>query len=151
MAIVLPLVAGLLAGIIDFSLALNDLQTTRQETREITRDAVVGTSGNDTGCSHLASPLNDSSIRLMCETKSRVGTDARVKVAFPDAGGYLVGNAVQVCVQLPYQSLTGFFTTILDGNSAKVKVESRIEVEMDTPLEPFQEPSLPGESWGFCA
>lgn len=41
-AIVLPLLLALLGGFIDFAWVFNDLQTTRQEAREITRQAVVG-------------------------------------------------------------------------------------------------------------
>ncbi len=74
-----------------------------------------------------------------------------VKLSFPDTSGYELGNAMRVCVQLPYESLTGMYASLLDDGAAKVKVESRIEIESLVEIQAFSEPSLPGLSWGFCS
>ncbi len=150
-AIVMPLLFALLAGFIDFAWVFNDLQTTRQEAREITRQAVVGVTSSNYSCSHGAGSINNTTAGLVCEVKERVGSDAVVKLALPDVSGYEIGNALMVCVQLPYESITGMYDTLIDDGAAKVKVESRIEAEAGEDLEAFSEPALAGQTWGFCA
>ena len=149
-AVVLPLILALFAGFVDFAWVLNDLQSVRQETREVARDAVVGNSGA-TGCSHNAGTVNATTEGLICEVKSRLGSDVVVRLELPDAGGYVEGNAVRVCVQKPYESLTGVYATMINDGAATVKVESRIEQVAAVAFESFSEPPLTGQSWGFCA
>ncbi len=151
MALVFPVLVALLAGFIDFGWVLNDLQTTRHEAREIARDAVVGLVDTRLGCTHLAgAQLGATSTGLLCDAKRRLGGDVRVRLELP-GGSYAVGEPLRLCLEFPYESLTGLYAGQIDGGAATVRVESRIEVELPDPLEPFSEPSLPGHDWGFCA
>lgn len=149
-ALVLPLILALLAGFLDFAWILNDLQTTRQETREVVRDAVVGNAGADTSCSHSAGHVNTVTTGLICDVKARLGDDAVISLVLPDTGGYVQDNAIRICVQQPYISLTGIYATIVEDGVASVRVESRIESEGTEAFEEFAEPAASGHTWAFC-
>lgn len=150
-AIVLPVLLALLGGFIDFAWVLNDLQTTRQEVREVARDAAVADTGNTTGCAHGAGSVNATTESLICSIKSRAGAEAVVKVTFPDIDGYEVGSAIRVCVERPYVSLSGMYASLIEDGAAKVRVESRIEQTAAAPIQAFEEPAPSGLDWGFCA
>ena len=133
MAFVLPILAVLVFGIIDFGFAFNSYISERQGAAQGGRQAVVANFGSNSTCplTGLTGPGSNAleTKQLMCLVKDRVGLDeahTRVGVSF-GAGGYAVGAPVLVCVEYPLSSVTRFFATLLDGKVLKSKAEMRIE------------------------
>jgi hypothetical protein len=150
-ALVAPLLILLLLGTVDFGIVLLNLNSARQGTREGARQAVVGYFGSSTTCSLNGSGIADSTERLMCLTKNRIGLDAastRVRVFFPDANE--VGKSLVVCSEYPMTSTSGALAPVINGHTIKTKVEMRIE-KADTSLIAGEETPLNGEDWLWCA
>ena len=149
-AVVFPVLFALFSAFIDFAWALNDLQTTRQETREVARAAAVDHDMSDLGCSHSAGTVSDATKGLICSVKDRVGDTARVKLVLPDTT-HEYGDTIRLCVQTPYDSLTGVYSDLIDHRVAQIKVETRAEMDPDQPLEAFSESAPSGHDWSFCS
>jgi hypothetical protein len=151
LALILPLLAGLLFGIIDFGFGLDNLSALRQGTREGARRAVVADFGTDASCPVTGASPNTATHQFVCLTKDRIGLDdgdVRVKLAFDPA--YERENDLIVCTQYPVESITGMYDAALDGRVMTSRVVMRIE-EVSADLTAMQETSLSGGSWGFCS
>lgn len=128
-AIIVPLLAAVLFGIIEFGSAYNDYQSLRQGNRDAIRQAVVAdlppATCTPTGS---ASSANASTKSVICMTKDRVGLDAsRVSVAIAlGTNGYKVGEAMTVCVQYRINPVTKLFP-MLNNKVITSKVQMRIE------------------------
>jgi hypothetical protein len=151
-AIVLPLIAAFLFGIVEFGLAFSDSIAVRTGTRDGARAAVVLEPG-PAGCT--AGP---DSASLMCLTKDRIGlnkANTRVKIVFPPTTPShttpLSGDPIRVCTMYPLRSHTGLFSAILDGRTIKSRVEMRLEKDVPAALIASQDTALPGADWSFCS
>ena len=153
-AIVLPLIALFLFGIVEFGLAFSDSISVRTGTRDAARAAVVLETGPG-GCS-LASTTptaGDDTAALMCLAKDRIGLDdsqTRVKVVFPNGAPALAGDPIRVCTMYPITSHTGLFTPILSNRRIRAKVEMRMEKDAPAGLIESAEAPLSGADWSFC-
>jgi len=151
MALVLPILVLLLAGIMDFGLVFNDLMTMRQGVGSGVRQGIVGQVGTPGNCIIVgAGSANAQTRKLMCQTKSLVGLNeqqSRTMVYFP--GSKLKGGSMILCHQYPVDSVTSIFDSLL-GGVLKAKVEMRIEQDLSA-LGTASETALPGSDWTWCA
>jgi Flp pilus assembly protein TadG len=127
-ALVLPILALLMFGIIDFGTLYSDYQGLRNGTRDGTRNGAVANWGSTTNCvvGSIASPAS----KIMCDVKTKAGLGNNVRVAIWTPGGWTVGATLRVCAQYAMTSTTGFTSAFLNGKAMTAKVEFRIEYAM---------------------
>ena len=132
-ALALPILLTIVFGIAEYGVAYNNYVSLRSGVREGARQGVVASFGTDSSCTHTGSTPSTNTKFLLCLTKSRIGTPAaaqvRFGVAFPDLGGYAVGNRMKVCAQYRLNSVTGYpaFAPMLNNRAMSSTVEMRIE------------------------
>lgn len=172
-AIVLPVLALLVFGLIDFGLIFNDLLELRQGVRDGARQAAVANFGDSDTCpgSTIAGgqPASVQARKLICRTRASIALDTddmRVKVCLRDqatlttcstsTGDYTsADNMIVVCAMYPMHSTTGF-VPFLSGRVITDRVAIRVEQTgqelTGTPddLKTVQETPLAGQSWDFC-
>jgi Flp pilus assembly protein TadG len=137
-AIIVPLLAALLFGIIEFGVIYGDQINLRHGTRDAARLAVVGNFNAVASCS------GSNAQKLACITRQRSNSnDARVRIRVPAGGG--TGNPVIVCAQVPVTPVTGIFP-FLNNRVLTSRTEMRLETTVT--LSDFEEPSYPGTTWG---
>lgn len=150
MALVLPVLVLILAGILDFGLLFNDIMALKQGVGAGVRQGVVAKVGSTSTCAIAGSAsMNAETKKLMCLTKSMVGMDpaeVRTKVTFP--GSKLKGGSLVVCAQAPLESKTSIFDPILNG-AIKAKVHMRIEQDLSA-MGSASEFALAGSDWSWC-
>ena len=150
MALVLPALITLLAGIVDFGLVFNNFMAIRQGIGAGVRQGVVAQAGTSSSCPLSGvSGAPTATKELMCLTKGMIGLDSattRTKVYFP--GVKTKGGSLVLCAQSPLDSTTGLFEPVLDG-ILKAKVEMRIEQDLSA-FGSASETSLPGGDWTWC-
>jgi Flp pilus assembly protein TadG len=114
-ALVLPVLAVLIFGIIDFGFAFNSYIELRSGSREGARMAAVN---NHCTLTPTVSPctLGDDAQRDALITKTRARTtglananDVDIAISFQDTTP-AVGENVEVCLVYPFQSVTGLFS-----------------------------------------
>lgn len=152
-AIVLPVLALLLFGVIEFGLTLNDYQSVRQGAREGARNAVVEDFGTVTSCSLNggAATAPDNAKRVICMTKASVGlSDVRVRIDFTDTNPGFVNDKLQVCVTRQVNSITGLFQPFLSGVNLRTQIEMRAEKELPLPNGVTAEIDPSGDNWSWC-
>ena len=157
-AFVVPILALLLFGIIDFGIALGDSISQRQGVRDAGRQAAVGTWPNDQTCATPAG-LDTGNVevhRVVCLAKQRVDLkDENVRVYVKlgtGASPYVVGEPVAVCAQYPMHSASGFFRPLLNGKYLRSKVVMRIEtLKTGVGLVSGGEPAPAGKNWNWCS
>lgn len=148
-AFVLPILAMLVFGMVDFGVAFNDYISLRQGARDGARQAVVARFGPTTSCDLASPPPSTQTQQLMCTTKDRVGldqADTRVKVIVDPAYG--VGDPIVVCAQYPISSVTNLFP-FLNGKQLKATVKMRAE-QVNASFTSGEETPPPGGSWTWC-
>jgi Flp pilus assembly protein TadG len=132
-ALALPILLTIVFGIAEYGVAYNNYVSLRSGVRDGARQGVVGSLGADSACTHTGSTPSTDTKLLLCLTKSRIGTQApaqvRFGIAFPDTGGYAVGNRMKVCAQYRLNSVTGYpaFAPMLNNRAMTSTVEMRIE------------------------
>jgi hypothetical protein len=153
--LILPVLAALIFGVIDFSSAYSNVATLRQGTRDSARQLVVANVGTDSTCTRtgVTPTPNDNTKLAICLAKNAVGlgdTDTRVKIVLP-GGSYAAKQPLLLCLAHPQTSLTGFFSTIIHGTS-HAKVQMRIEsvTASGGPIQAVEETPLSGGNWSWC-
>jgi Flp pilus assembly protein TadG len=132
-ALALPILLTIVFGIAEYGVAYNNYVSLRSGVRDGARQGVVASFGADSACTHTGTTPSTDTKLLLCLTKSRIGTQdpaaVRFGVAFPDIGGYAVGNRIRVCAQYRLNSVTGYpvFAPMLNNRAMTSKVEMRIE------------------------
>lgn len=132
-AIVTPLFLLLACATAEFGLVFSDQLALRQSVREAARTAAVASFAADASCPLFPAPSSNETARLMCRVKHLADEGhpelVRVKLVFPDPGGYALGNALRVCAQHKLGSVTNFgpFPDLLDDGHSETKVDMRIE------------------------
>jgi hypothetical protein len=147
-ALVLPVMALLLFGIVEFGIAFNDYQSIRQGVREGARQAVVNDwSGGEATCAALTNPQD----QLVCLTKARTGVDGlAVHVEVVDGGDDDLGykdDRVEVCAAVEVASITGFMEPFLNGRVLASHIEMRAETELDLASGSYGDTAPGGRSW----
>ncbi len=112
-ALVLPLLATLIFGIIDFGFAFNSYIELRSGSREGARLAAVN-NGCNTTASGCATTSAAQLTALITATRARTtglapSSNVQVGFSFPDSGAKTAGKNVEVCLVYPFQSVTGLF------------------------------------------
>src|SRR3954465_14760230 len=80
-AIVFPLLALIVFGVIQFGSTYNNYEAVRQGVRDAARQAVVGDDGSSTSCGLTGlSTANTQTRELMCLTKSLIGLGNTTRV-----------------------------------------------------------------------
>lgn len=127
----------------DFGVSFNNFNSLRQGTREGAREAVVAEwSGDCTG-------TTNQNLQCLVEDQVGLGADTAVRVEIPST--YTVGEKVTVCTQASIESITGFFTAMLDGRTVTTSLTMRIEaIDTDDPLTAFSEGAPTGGDWSWC-
>lgn len=150
MALVLPVLVLVLAGILDFGLVFSDLMALKQGVGAGVRQGVVAQAGSSSSCSITgAAGAAADTKKLMCLTKSMVGleeAETRTKILFP--GSKLKGGSLVVCAQTPLESATSIFDPILSG-ALKARVHMRIEQDLSA-FGTSSETALAGSDWSWC-
>lgn len=143
-AIVLPILALFIFGIIDFGSSFNDWQSLRSAVRQDARLASVtgwGTtsSAEKTACNPQSGYLssagaNDATLYLVCNAKRLADSmgDVRVAVLLPDNSGWAAGKTVRICAQAAVTSTTGITKPFLSGRAMTARVDLRIEQDLPT-------------------
>jgi hypothetical protein len=154
-AIVLPLVVLLLMGIIDFGFGLANLNSMRHGTREATRRAVVADVGTDSTCTTTGVLVSGDTKNLICQIKDKTGLDEeklRVKILLDS--DHVEGDALIICTQYPLESISGMYSTMLNGKTVNTEVQMRIEKTTDdgtaVVIAPAQEAAPVGGDWSWC-
>ena len=153
-ALVLPIMALVIFGMLEFGMGLNNKSALQQGTREAARQGSVGDFGGDSSCTVHGGVWTTATKELVCLTKERAelnSDDVRVKIDFPD--GNDEGDRLVVCTLYPLDSVTGFFSPALSGKTLQGKVETRLEHKPavhDEHLHTFTEAVPSGGSWSFC-
>lgn len=124
-AFVLPILALLLFGIIDFGSIFSDYHSLRSGVRDGTRDAVVLNWGTTASCPGQTGTSPASNI--ICRVKEKTGLGNGVKVGIWAPGGWQVGATLRVCGQYPMNSTSGLTSPFINGKAVTAKVEFRIE------------------------
>lgn len=158
-ALILPVFALLLFGLIEFGFVFMNWISVRQGAREGARQAVVANFGGSSSCATTGFTGPTETKELVCLTKGRsdiAGDEMRVYVDF-GASGYAVGEPVKVCVARPLNSFTGLFSPFINNRVLKTKVEMRIEQLTPTPASPGGvrfgtggETDPTGSGWSWC-
>ena len=156
-AFVVPILALLVFGIIDFGMALGDSISQRHGVRDAARQVAVGSWSPDATCTAglTTTQSNADAKDIICLTKERVDLDAddvRVRVQLdngPDP--YAVGQPVAICSMYPLHSSSGFFKPVLEGKYLKSKVVMRVEtLKPGATLVSDGELAPAGTDWTFC-
>lgn len=149
-ALILPILVMLLFGIVEYGLTFNNLNNLRQGTREGARQAVVANVDADTTCTITGATPNAATHALVCLLKDRIGLDParlRVMIDFPTTNEE--GESLVVCSQFPLDSVTGIFSSFLDGKVLTTEVQMRIESANEA-FEAMAETPVTGGSWSWC-
>ena len=154
-AFVVPILALLLFGVIDFGIALGDSISQRQGVRDAGRQVAVGTWTNDMSCTNNVTSGGDEVKKIVCLAKQRIDLkDSSVSVRVQLGSGaspYVVGEPVAVCAQYPMHSASGFFRPLLNGKYLRSKVVMRIEtLKTSATLTEGGEPAPAGKNWNWC-
>lgn len=120
-AIILPILFLLIFGIIEFGWAFFQSLDVRHGAREGARLAAVN-------YKETASPSADDQLtQIITETCARMDSGDNVDVRFRRPGTGAVGQTIEVRVQKPLDTLTGFLDFALGSKTLSSDVEIRVE------------------------
>ena len=137
-ALVLPLLALLIFGIIDFGTTYNDWQALRSGVRDAARQAAVfNLDAVPAGGCAATSPSGGTSgsavkQQIICMVKSKAGLGNEIHVSVWANPSWDVGNTLRVCAQARATSTTGVTAAFLNNKIMTAKVEMRIEQALPT-------------------
>jgi Flp pilus assembly protein TadG len=169
----------LICGIIDFSIVIFDMHAVNAGSRASARAISTGQIGTDSSCNLAMNPADVTALtgqgmklenleRVICLTKfrSKLAADRiRVEVHFednidpnlvvnPSSQTLVPGNSVVVCTMTQINSITKFYSAVLDNRFFRSKTRSRLEAgqEIDFPnLAAGGELAFPGSGgWAPC-
>lgn len=133
-ALVLPIFAMLLFGLIDFGLIFGGFVTLRSGTNAGARVAALDSYDSSCGTPSTPDQFYDA---MICTIKDRIGSlpgtvpnTLKVTIALPDGSGSDgtgVGQPVEICTEADVQSSTGFFNLLMTNKAIHATSELRIE------------------------
>jgi Flp pilus assembly pilin Flp len=151
-ALLAPVLALFLFGMIEFGAVFNNFNGLRQATRDGARAAAVNAPGTNYSCNIVGGvPRSDQS--LVCLIKNRTGlsddVNLRVKILLSAATtNPSPGDEIVVCTQYGITSITGFAAPFVSNKTMTSRVAMR--AEQTSGLVSAAEDSLPQSSWAFC-
>jgi Flp pilus assembly protein TadG len=124
-ALVLPILAAIIFGGIDFGFVFKDFISVRQSVGDVGRQASVGQFGTST-CTLTPAPANAQTKALMCAVHSQAGLDtSRMRVAVyvgdnqpGDKDKFTQGQPITICAEYKLQSVTGILKPVINGHVA---------------------------------
>lgn len=128
-ALILPVLALLIFGILEFAMLFHSHLELRSGAREAARLAAV-----DNGCSVAPSTCPSGSTarhdKLVADVRARLTSlddpaAADITVFFPD--GAAAGKRVKVCLSYPIQPMTGLFSAMFAGQEIRSEAFMRLE------------------------
>jgi Flp pilus assembly pilin Flp len=160
-ALVLPILALILFGIIDYGLYFSNNLSAQSGVQTAARQATVG---DLVPCPSSDTPPPDASPQvgeLICMVKANTGSvtgTAFVAVVFPGTDptttGWFPGQELIVCEVIDVQGLTGYVP--LPRHDGQVAIRSKVVTEIQSfpltqqgPDKTYMEASPPG-GWGWC-
>lgn len=149
-ALVMPILALFLFGMIEFGINVNDYQSVRQSVRDAARQAVVADYGSGT-CAPANATAAANAAAIQCTARRGSGlSNLSVKVVFTDANGDTDFNTdkVKVCAAVPAKSITGFIQPFLNNVYLKSSIEMRAEKNLTLTNVEDADPS--GGNWSWC-
>jgi Flp pilus assembly protein TadG len=155
-AFIVPVLALLVFGIIDFGLAINDSISQRQGVRDAGRQVAVGSWSDDLTCGDAGAPIGGKDVQsILCLAKKRIDLKESSTSVYVKLGtdGYTVGAPMAVCSAYPLHSSSGFFGPLLNGRYLKSKVVMRIETVKSGATIPAGgggETDPTGNAWSWC-
>lgn len=178
LAMVVPLLVGLLMGIVDYAVMFSEKIDLRQGVREASWNGSRTIFGSVqpcsiTGFSGSGDAVADANAqRLMCMTKRRADLDEgsmRVKIVIFDLHGntmftsgdpntyFVAGQGILVCSMRQARSVTRFYAGFLDDKVQRARLSNVIlrnndggSPPMATPVATSQEAPLGTENWNWC-
>jgi len=154
-ALVMPILALLLFGMVEFGLNVNDYEAIRQGVRDASRQAVVADYGTNTAginCVPAAATQAANSAAVQCTTRKAAGSPGlAVKVVYTDLNGAtdFSVDRVKVCAIVKAKSVTGLLKPFLNGVYLKSSVEMRAEKNLT--LSPSVQDNDPSnQNWSWC-
>lgn len=151
-ALVVPILLGLMLGIVDYGLWFGDSLNVRQGVREGARQAVVDDLATTPGCTS-----GTDLAKAACITKLRIGamggqTYVRITVLTPASvptTEWKKGNHLLVCAMVKEDGLTGLTPMPSD---ALLTSSVRMRIENGVASRPSYEDTPPaGAGWTWCA
>jgi hypothetical protein len=137
-ALILPILAMLIFGIIDFGKLFNDWQQLRQGVRQAAREGAVTNFASPPPCTLTGFTGSAEMQALACKVKGKAGLGDGIRVGFwlPDSGvtpkAWSSGGTLRVCAMAPAESLTGITRPFLNGKVYTARVDIRIEQDLAT-------------------
>ncbi len=123
-AIILPIFALLLFGLIDFGMVFGGFIVLRND---------VGAAARSASVDYIVPSCKSASNPMICTIQSDIGSlpgvvsgSVEVAITFP-TGTASVGQPVVVCAQATVHSLTGITSPILNGRIIHASTQMRIE------------------------
>lgn len=161
LALVVPVLAILAMGIVDFGTLFSERIALRTGAREASWNASKSILGSAQSCNtdFGSNPVaNASTLRIICMAKVRSelpDTEVRVKVQLvgleSKTPSYTPGNGLMVCTMHKANSPTNFFSSIFNSSTMKARLTTMIMTASVTPaIADAQEAPLPGSDWSFC-
>ncbi len=141
-ALVLPIFAIFLFGLIDFGLVFGSYVTLRNGVATAAREGTVNDANTSSGCS--ATSANTATADMVCTVIARIGnlpglttSGLTVGIAFPttSSGSPVQGQDLQVCAQGTLKSVTGLTGFVLNGR--KMSASSTIQLEQTPDFSSF--------------
>jgi Flp pilus assembly protein TadG len=134
-ALVFPIFAIMLFGMIQFGLVFNGWTSLRNSVQIQARLASIGEFGSDSGCAQglavtppVPSSSDETSEDMLCAAAGQIGQPVGTSNDAPDVGLLLQDNLVTVCAQSESESLTGFVPTLALSSTSTFYVESTGQV-----------------------
>lgn len=126
LGIVLPILAVLLFGTIDFGWTFSKQLDVQHGAREGARLIAVNYKPTDAAGSSQADEIATEVCRRM---GGATGTTVTIRIPTQSGPVGRVGQSAEAEVTRPAASLSGLFAPLLDGRTLKSKVTTRLEVE----------------------
>jgi Flp pilus assembly protein TadG len=132
-ALILPIFALLLFGLIDFGVVYSNTIALRSGVREGARIAAVNNEGSSapTCTKNAGAPAFPDNFtgNLVCLTRSKIGLNVttEVDVSFPNGGTPAVGDPAQITAKVCAKSTTGLTKPFLSGKSVSSSTQIRLE------------------------
>ncbi|HUC14028.1 MAG TPA: TadE/TadG family type IV pilus assembly protein [Acidimicrobiales bacterium] len=126
-ALVLPIFAVMLFGMIQFGLVFNGWTSLRNSVQTAARLGAIGDFGTSLACAQgqaASPPAPETSGDMICTVAGLIGQPAGTSSNPPAIGLMLLNNLLTVCAQAESQPFTGFFPAMALSSTSTFYVET---------------------------
>lgn len=144
-ALIVPIMALLVFGIVEFGLAFSDAQNLRQAVREGTRDV---TARPDDFVVPAAPPLpatfDDTKLRATIANEADLPDPSRLHINWSPSGTVMkAGDDFTICATYDLKSRTVLLSPFMDGKKLRSVVHMRFESDLDVAIPAGPDPTVP--------